>query len=214
MGSRVIVTAEEKWSALGYLALATPCGWAAIGSAALGALACYSSGGAGIKDFIAGGTSGAIAKTVAAPFEQKRLSDQLQGAADAVELAVVEGWRPSPRGGGLMSYWRGNGVNIAKYFPTRACNSALKNAIRRCAPKVDKKEEPGKFIAINMCSGAASGALSMLAVYPLDMAQTLLAVDTEGCYSGPLDCLTTVIAANVGAMLRALASALPALLRA
>ena len=42
----------------------------------------------------------------------------------------------------------------------------------------------------------------------------LLAVDTEGCYSGTLDCLTTVIAANVGAMLRALASALPALLHA
>ena len=54
----------------------------------------------------------------------------------------------------------------------------------------------------------------MLAVYPLDVAQTLLAVDTEGCYSGILDCLTTAIAANVGAMLRALASALPALLRA
>ena len=59
-----------------------------------------------------------------------------------------------------------------------------------------------------------AGALSLTAVYPLDVARTLLAVDTEGCYSGTLDCLTTVIAANVGAMLRALASALPALLHA
>lgn len=92
---------------------------------------------------------------------------------------------------GLKAFWRGNFVNVLRYFPTQAFNFAFKDTIKALFPKADRHKEFGKFFAINMASGGLAGAGSLAIVYPLDYARTRLASDVgkERVFNGLADCL-------------------------
>merc|ERR1711970_16154 len=125
-----------------------------------------------LVDFLAGGVSGAIAKTCTAPIERVKLIIQTQ---DANPL-IMSGEIPRYTGimncftrvgaeQGLAAFWRGNFVNILRYFPTQAFNFA---------------------------SGGLAGAGSLCIVYPLDYARTRLASDVgsgKRAFNGLTDCL-------------------------
>jgi len=150
-------------------------------------------------DFLAGGISGAIAKTCTAPIERVKLIIQTQDANPKIMSGEV------PRYTGIMNcftrvaaeqgvgaFWRGNLVNCIRYFPTQACNFAFKDSIKAMFPKADKHKEFGKFFLINMASGGLAGAASLCFVYPLDYARTRLASDVGGGakqFNGLQDCL-------------------------
>jgi len=98
---------------------------------------------------------------------------------------------------GIGAFWRGNGTNIIRYFPTQAFNFAFKDTIRAMFPKVDKKTEFGKFFACNVAAGGLAGAGSLMIVYPLDYARTRLASDVGGKdkqFNGLADCIKKTIA--------------------
>merc|ERR1712048_147714 len=151
------------------------------------------------KDFLAGGTSGAVAKTCTAPIERVKLIIQTQDA----NPKIVSGEVPRYTGigncfvrvfqeQGLRAFWRGNFTNIIRYFPTQAFNFAFKDSIKRLFPKADPKKEFGKFFAINVASGGMAGAGSLCLVYPLDYARTRLASDVGSGkkeFNGLVDCL-------------------------
>jgi solute carrier family 25 (adenine nucleotide translocator) protein 4/5/6/31 len=153
-----------------------------------------------LKDFLAGGISGAIAKTCTAPIERVKLIIQTQDA----NPKIMSGEVPRYTGigncftrvyaeQGLGAFWRGNGVNIIRYFPTQAFNFAFKDTIKALFPKYDKKTEFGKVVAVNVASGGLAGAGSLCIVYPLDYARTRLASDVGGGkkqFNGLVDCLT------------------------
>ncbi len=82
-----------------------------------------------LKDFIAGGTSGCIAKCCTAPIERVKLIIQTQDA----NPKIISGEVPRYTGigncftrvaseQGIAAFWRGNLVNCIRYFPTQACN--------------------------------------------------------------------------------------------
>merc|ERR1712038_1620342 len=101
--------------------------------------------------------------------------------------------------GGIKAFWRGNATNIIRYFPTQAFNFAFKDSIKAMFPKVDKNTEFGKFFMINMASGGAAGAGSLMIVYPLDYARTRLASDVgsgKAQFNGLLDCLKKTVASG------------------
>jgi len=137
-----------------------------------------------LKDFAAGGISGAIAKTCTAPIERVKLIIQTQDA----NPKIMSGEVPRYTGigncftrvyqeQGLRAFWAGNGVNIIRYFPTQAFNFAFKDTIKALFPKYDKKTEFGKVFGVNVASGGLAGAGSLCIVYPLDYARTRLASD-------------------------------------
>ena len=64
---------------------------------------------------------------------------------------------------GLGAFWRGNLVNVLRYFPTQAFNFAFKDSIKALFPK--QKSFGGK-LAINVASGGLAGAGSLCIVYP------------------------------------------------
>merc|ERR1711898_8987 len=83
-------------------------------------------------DFLAGGISGAIAKTCTAPIERVKLIIQTQDANPLIMSGEI------PRYTGIMNcftrvsaeqgisaFWRGNFVNVLRYFPTQAFNFAF-----------------------------------------------------------------------------------------
>merc|ERR1711998_161457 len=150
-------------------------------------------------DFMAGGISGAIAKTCTAPIERVKLIIQTQDANPLIMSGEI------PRYTGIMNcftrvgseqgiaaFWRGNFVNILRYFPTQAFNFAFKDTIKGMFPKYNPKKDFGAFFAVNMASGGLAGAGSLTIVYPLDYARTRLASDVgsgKRAFNGLGDCL-------------------------
>lgn len=150
-------------------------------------------------DFVAGGVSGAIAKTATAPIERVKLIIQTQDANPLIKSGEVA--RYTGIGNcftrvyqeqGLGAFWRGNFTNVIRYFPTQAFNFAFKDTIKAMFPKTDPKESFFKFFMVNMASGGLAGAGSLCIVYPLDYARTRLASDVgagQKSFNGLGDCL-------------------------
>jgi solute carrier family 25 (adenine nucleotide translocator) protein 4/5/6/31 len=157
-----------------------------------------------LKDFLAGGVAGAVAKTCTAPIERVKLLIQTQDA----NPKIISGEVPRYTGiancftrvsseQGFSAFWRGNTVNVIRYFPTQAFNFAFKDSIKALFPKYNSKTEFWKFFACNMASGGLAGAGSLTIVYPLDYARTRLASDVGSGnpqFSGLGDCLMKTMA--------------------
>ncbi len=85
-----------------------------------------------VTDFLMGGVSAAVSKTIAAPIERVKLliqnqdemlkSGRLQtrytGIGDCFSRVMAEE--------GTMSLWRGNIANVLRYFPTQACSALVR----------------------------------------------------------------------------------------
>lgn len=152
-----------------------------------------------LMDFAAGGISGAVSKTVTAPIERVKLVIQTQDANPRIRSGEVP--RYTGIGNcftriaseqGMLAFWRGNGVNIIRYFPTQAFNLAFKDTIKAMFPKYNKNTEFWKFFATQLASGGLAGAASLTIVYPLDYARTRLASDVgtgKRQFNGLADCI-------------------------
>lgn len=160
---------------------------------------------------MAGGVSGAVAKTVTAPIERVKLLIQTQDANPKIisgEVArytgIVDCFTRVAAEQGIGAFWRGNMTNIIRYFPTQAFNFAFKDTIKAMFPKVDKNKDFLSFFAINMASGGLAGAGSLMIVYPLDYARTRLASDVgagKQQFNGLVDCLSkTIKSSGVGGL--------------
>jgi len=159
-----------------------------------------------VINFLAGGVSGAVAKTCTAPIERVKLLIQTQDANPKIisgEVArytgIADCFTRVAAEQGVKAFWRGNLTNIIRYFPTQAFNFAFKDSIKAMFPKADKNTEFAKFFLINMASGGLAGAGSLCIVYPLDYARTRLASDVgsgKAQFNGLLDCIKKTIAAG------------------
>lgn len=159
-------------------------------------------------DFLAGGISGAIAKTCTAPIERVKLIIQTQDANPKIisgevprYTGIVNTFTRVAAEQGISAFWRGNLVNVLRYFPTQAFNFAFKDTIKAMFPKYSSKTDFGKFFLVNMASGGLAGAGSLCIVYPLDYARTRLASDVgsgKQQFNGLVDCLVKTAAGPAG----------------
>jgi solute carrier family 25 (adenine nucleotide translocator) protein 4/5/6/31 len=150
-------------------------------------------------DFLAGGVSGAIAKTATAPIERVKLIIQTQDSNPLIRsgevpryTGIVNCFQRVHSEQGMAAFWRGNFTNVIRYFPTQAFNFAFKDTIKAMFPKYSSKTDFGMFFLTNMASGGLAGAGSLCIVYPLDYARTRLASDVgsgQKTFNGLGDCL-------------------------
>jgi solute carrier family 25 (adenine nucleotide translocator) protein 4/5/6/31 len=162
-----------------------------------------------LVDFMAGGVSGAFAKTCTAPIERVKILIQTQDA----NPKIISGEVPRYTGivncfsrvnseQGFKAFWRGNMTNIIRYFPTQAFNFAFKETFKKPFPKYNPKTDFGKFFLVNMASGGLAGAASLCIVYPLDYARTRLASDVgkgaDKAFQGLADCLKKTASGTKG----------------
>ncbi|CAL9188101.1 unnamed protein product [Musa hybrid cultivar] len=134
-------------------------------------------------DFLMGGAAAVVAKSGAAPVERVKLLLQNQG-----EL-MRRGYLTMPYGGirdcfarvlreeGFLAFWRGNQANVIRYFPTQAFNFAFKGYFRSLFGRSKEKDGYIKWLAGNVASGSAAGAMTSMLLYHLDYARTRLATD-------------------------------------
>ncbi|KAI0501695.1 hypothetical protein KFK09_016640 [Dendrobium nobile] len=141
-------------------------------------------------DFLMGGVSGAVSKTITAPIERVKLLIQNQdemiksGRLSEPYKGITDCFSRTVREEGIGSLWRGNTVNVLRYFPTQALNFAFKDYFKSMFNFKKDKDGYWKWFAGNLASGASAGATSLLFVYSLDYARTRLTNDAKAAKKG------------------------------
>lgn len=92
-------------------------------------------------DFCAGGVAGAVAKTATAPIERVKLLIQTQDANPKIisgevprYTGIVNCFTRVSAEQGFSAFWRGNTVNVIRYFPTQVCPARRRAADRLILP--------------------------------------------------------------------------------
>ncbi|KAJ7009634.1 ADP,ATP carrier protein, mitochondrial [Populus alba] len=141
-------------------------------------------------DFLMGGVSAAVSKTAAAPIERVKLLIQNQdemiktGRLSEPYKGIGDCFSRTMKDEGMVSLWRGNTVNVIRYFPTQALNFAFKDYFKRLFNFKKDRDGYWKWFAGNLASGAAAGSSSLLFVYSLDYARTRLTNDSKAAKKG------------------------------
>lgn len=134
-------------------------------------------------DFLLGGVSSAVSKTVAAPIERVKMLLQNQdelirtGRLSEPYGGIGDCFGRTVRDEGILSLWRGNTTNVIRYFPTQALNFAFKDYFKGLFKFNRDRDGYWRWFAGNIASGSAAGATSLLFVYSLDYARTRLTND-------------------------------------
>ncbi|KAK8602457.1 hypothetical protein V6N12_052263 [Hibiscus sabdariffa] len=158
-----------------------------------------------VKELIAGGAAGAIAKTTIAPLE--RIKILLQTRTDGFQsLGVYQSLKKVLKHEGVMGFYKGNGASVIRIIPYAALHFMTYEQYRCWI--LDNCTFFGSGPLVDLLAGSASGGTAVLCTYPLDLARTKLAyqvVDTRTklssgmtslyprpAYSGIRDVLTAV----------------------
>lgn len=143
-----------------------------------------------VIDFLMGGVSAAVSKTLAAPIELIKLriqnADEMikNGSLDRKYEGISDCFKRVIKHEGTTALWNGNFANVLRYFPTQALNFAFKDYYKRKLSYNKVKDGYAKWFLGNLMSGGAAGATSLLFVYSLDYARTRLANDSKNSKKG------------------------------
>lgn len=118
------------------------------------------------KYLIAGGVAGAASRTATAPLDLLKVIFQVQTKHVPISHAVQSIWKE----GGLLGFFRGNGLNVIKVGPESAIKfytyEMLKNVIG------DSNGDTG--ILGRLTAGGLAGAVAQTSIYPMDLIKTRL----------------------------------------
>jgi solute carrier family 25 (adenine nucleotide translocator) protein 4/5/6/31 len=127
-----------------------------------------------------GGVAASISKTIASPIEVIKIRLQLQNALldknliDMPYKGIYDCFKKLYIEDGLYAYYKGNFVNVIRYFPTQALNFSFKDMYKRIFNKNRKDNSHWISFFTNVVSGSAAGASTQFFVYPLDYTRTRL----------------------------------------
>lgn len=128
-----------------------------------------------MNDFFIGGFSAIVARTATAPLELTKLQMQNNYLNNNVFNVI--------RNEGVRHLWKGNFTNCIRTFPQYAINFAVYEKAKNVYKHVIFNNS-----SLHLLSGLTSGAISMVAIYPLETARTHLGLQTNNSnYNGLLD---------------------------
>nr|XP_022905493.1 ADP/ATP translocase 3-like [Onthophagus taurus] len=135
-------------------------------------------------DFGVSGSAAVVSKTLIAPVERAKFIIQNQDYALDVMTGkqkpysgLIDLFTRIPKEQGILSLWRGNGTNIARYFPSQALNFSLYNTYKNFFTSCVSGDHYMNLLMCKLFAGGLAGACSAALVFPLDFCQTRLALD-------------------------------------
>lgn len=133
-----------------------------------------------VKELIAGGAAGGIAKTAVAPLERTKilLQTRTQGFHS---LGVYHSMKKLLKHEGVAGFYKGNGASVLRIVPYAALHFMAYEQYR--VQILDHYPALGTGPVVDLLAGSAAGGTAVLCTYPLDLARTKLAyqvVDTRG----------------------------------
>ncbi|GMR43905.1 hypothetical protein PMAYCL1PPCAC_14100, partial [Pristionchus mayeri] len=156
-----------------------------------------------ITNFCVGGTAAAVSKTIVSPIERVKLLLQVQNTYAGTRSrqrykGILDTLIRVPKEQGILSFWRGNGTNVLRYFPTQALNFAFNDLFRSRLVREFEEQGSLSYLVRSMASGGLAGCTTICFVYPLDLIRTRIAVDIgenveRREYKGIIDCARKTI---------------------
>ncbi|XP_042062148.1 mitochondrial carrier protein CoAc1-like [Salvia splendens] len=133
-----------------------------------------------VKELIAGGAAGGIAKTAVAPLERTKilLQTRTQGFHS---LGIYPSLKKLLKHEGVAGFYKGNGASVLRIVPYAALHFMAYEQYR--SQILDNYSALGTGPVVDLLAGSAAGGTAVLCTYPLDLARTKLAyqvVDTRG----------------------------------
>ncbi|KAF7292381.1 Mitochondrial carrier protein [Mycena chlorophos] len=138
-----------------------------------------------LKFLLAGGIAGAVSRTCTAPFDRLKIflitrppdmggatisAKPSLGGAKVIASAVARIYAE----GGLLAFWTGNGLSVAKIFPESAIKFFSYESSKRAFAKYWDHVEDSRDISgvSRFLSGGIGGITSQLSIYPIETLKT------------------------------------------
>lgn len=153
-------------------------------------------------ELIAGGMSGAFARTVTAPIERVKLILQLQGSSSSsssskTTTTASSAWEVCRQiyfEEGILAFWRGNLQNVIRAAGQAALNFALMDYYKQWASSIVRQRQTSSadqtslrvsnFLASFLAGGLAGGTVTTV-LYPTEFLRTRLALEMGPRSNGP-----------------------------
>ncbi|CAL1286561.1 unnamed protein product [Larinioides sclopetarius] len=142
------------------------------------------------RHLVAGAIAGGVSRTCTAPLDRIKVFLQVSASVRGGEYSSIGSClRHMLKEGGVVSLWRGNGVNVLKIAPETAIKFAayeqLKSLIRGDLERELQIYE--RFLA-----GSIAGVIAQSSIYPLEVLKTRLALRKTGQYKGAWDAVRKI----------------------
>ncbi|KAK9832837.1 hypothetical protein WJX81_005482 [Elliptochloris bilobata] len=127
--------------------------------------------------FLAGGTAGAVARTVTAPADRLKLLFQVQAmASSGVSAKAYTSLRQAAlkvfREEGMLAFWKGNSANVVRIFPYSAAQLMSNDYYKRLLASQDG----GLTVLQRLAAGAGAGMTATALTHPIDTLRLRLAL--------------------------------------
>ncbi|XP_072964474.1 mitochondrial carrier protein CoAc2 [Typha angustifolia] len=160
-----------------------------------------------LKELVAGGVAGGIAKSAVAPLERVKILFQTR-RAEFHSVGITGSFRKILQTEGLLGFYRGNGASVARIVPYAALHYMAYEQYRRWI--ILGFPDVGRGPVLDLVSGSIAGGTAVIFTYPLDLVRTKLAYQvtgsskmmfrglspTEQVYKGILDCVIKIYRQN------------------
>lgn len=137
------------------------------------------------RQLMSGAVAGCVARTATAPLDRLKVFRQVHSSS-FFSGNVLSGFQYMLKEGGMMSLWRGNGMNVLKIAPETAIKftayEQIKSMIR------GHNQTRNLRIYERFLAGSLAGATAQTAIYPMEVLKTRLTLRKTGQYSGMADC--------------------------
>nr|XP_046918052.1 calcium-binding mitochondrial carrier protein SCaMC-3-like [Dermatophagoides farinae] len=134
------------------------------------------------RHMLAGGVAGAVSRTSTAPLDRLKVFLQVRGA-EFNGLGVC--LKHMIQEGGVLSLWRGNGINVLKIAPETAMKFMTFDQLKRWIHSGDPSTEI--TIMERFLAGSIAGAVSQTVIYPMEVLKTRFCLRETGQYRGLFD---------------------------
>ena len=135
-----------------------------------------------------GSVAGGISRTATAPLD--RLKTLMQASPPGQpSRGMLAGLRSIYAEGGMGAFFRGNTANVLKIAPETSIKFISFDLLKGCFAR----DRANVTVTERFVAGGGAGAIGQVAVYPLEICKTRLAIAAPGVYAGLLDCLRSVV---------------------
>ncbi|KAI0638147.1 mitochondrial carrier [Trametes polyzona] len=150
-------------------------------------------GSTAVKFLLAGGVAGAVSRTCTAPFDRLKIflitRPPELGGTSLTPQAPVRGFKAIAGAvsriyaeGGVLAFWTGNGLSVAKILPESAIKFLSYESSKRMFAKYwDKVDDPRDISGVSrFLSGGIGGITSQLTIYPIETLKTQMMSSAGG----------------------------------
>jgi solute carrier family 25 phosphate transporter 23/24/25/41 len=125
-----------------------------------------------MDSLVAGACAGMLSRTCSAPFERLKIL----GQCSSEPIDYIEEFKRIYKRDGPRAFWRGNMTNCIRIAPNSAIQFMTFDLLNKYSSRSFKSDACCEQPSNNFLTGGLSGAIAMIACYPLDYCRSILTV--------------------------------------